>query len=306
MADIPQYAPAPPAINENCLGQGSSNYGLNIIDPPQSGAVESIEVTEGFSIGVTDNSSGGANSFEVAYAAYEEVAVALVIVALESAVPKANPVLSGTIIDAVECDWTYNALRDGDIDTQSLVNTGAGADPTLIASDRDYDYAGLTLTTDSTVTITGSDPISSDNDVEAITFGNYLAVGVADPSLIGQDPDAVRQSIFDALATKTVKTSQAGEAFTAFGTATEYMVIAHPASWGESEFTKGSFTGGYKRIYWVNRGGNDLFVDEILGGDTVIDIDIDNGKNGFTENYFFYMSEYPARTGDQDTIISKK
>lgn len=302
--EIPKYADSAPSINENCLGQGVNN-GLNIIfPPPQGGGGKDTELIEGFSMGITDLSDIDTDRFLIDYAPYEAVDVTLTIVAKESAVVKANPVLSGTIIDAVECDWSYNAPRDGDITIQSIVNTGAGADPTLLFSDRDYDYSGLTMIVDGTVTINGQDAHSNDSDVSSILFGNYIAIGVNDPSLLFVLPANI-QAVFDSLVTKTVLRSQAGVQFNAFGTATEYMVIAHPESWGESLFTKGSFTGGYLRIYYVNRAAVDMFVTSIEGGDIVKDISIDNGKNGFTENYFFYMSEYPARTADKPTIISK-
>ncbi len=303
--EIPQYAQSPPAVNTNCQGAGCVG-GINTILPPLVGGDgKTTELLEGFSIGITDLSDVEVDRFSIAYNPYAVVAVALAIVAKASTVVKANPILAGTIIDAVECDWTYNAARDGDISSQTLVNSGAGADPTLIGTDRDYDYSGLTITDDETVTITGSDGISNDNDVESILFGNYIAIGVSEPSMLFRDPDTETQTIFDALASQTVARTQAGVSFNAFGTDQEYMVIAHPASWGESEFTKGSFTGGYKRIYLVNRAGNNIFVDEVLGGDTPADIDIDNG-NGAIEAYFFYQSEFPERTGDKPTIISKK
>lgn len=303
--DIPKYAPAAPSINENCLST-RFEYGLNIINPPANGGGEGlpVEVTAGHSMLVTDNSDDEKWSHEVAYSAYEEVAVALSIVTKELTVVKTNPILSGTVVDAVECDWSYNAARDGDIATQTIINTGAGSDPSLNASIREYDYSALTIQTDATVTITGDDGISNDNDVEVITFGNYLAVGVSDPSLLFLLPENL-QAVFDALATKTVKTTQAGHNFDAFGTSTEYMVICHPVSFGETIFTKNNLPGGYKRIYSVTRGGSPLLVDEVLGGDTENAISIDNGKNGHTEDYFFYMSDFPERAGDTPTILSK-
>lgn len=300
---IPIYAQTAPTINKNCLGS-CGGEGLNQILPPVTTVGKTTELLEGFSIGITDLSDAAVDRFEIAFNAYEAVAVALLIVAKAATVIKSNPVLLGTIIDAVECDWSYNAVRDGDINLQTLVNSGAGADPTLIATDREFDYSGLTIVADATVTITGQDTRSSDNDSELITFGNYLSTGVSNPSMLFRDPDTDTQAIFDGLNIQTIKTTQQNHSFDAFGTDQEYFVIAHPAAWGESLFTKGSFTGGYQRIYLVNRGGNNIFVNEVLGGDTPADIDIDNG-NGHTEPYFFYQSEFPERTGDQPTIITK-
>lgn len=301
--EIPQYADNPPPVNENCGGSGGNN-GLNIISPPAvGGGGKDAEVLAGFSMQVNDLSDINTDRFEVNYDPYEAVAVSLGLVAKSSTVQKTNPILKGTTIDAVECLWSYNAARDGDINSQTLVNSGAGADPTLIFSDRGYNYAGLTITDDATVTVDGTDGRSADNEVDSIIFGNYIAIGVASPSMLFQAP-AVVQAIFDALSDKRIKTSQAGQSFNAFGTDQEYMTIAHPASWGESAFTKGSFTGGYQRIFFVNRAGGDLFVNEVLGGDVEQDIVINNG-NGFSENFYFYQSEFPERTGNEPTIISK-
>lgn len=299
---IPQYSPNAPVAN-NCVQSGFT--GVNIIPvPPSSGGGKNAEVLAGFSILVNDLSDVDTDRFEVNYDPYEAVAVSLGITAKAATVTKSNPVLKGTTIDEVNCVWSYNAARDGDINSQTLVNTGAGADPTLLATDRNYDYTGLSITDDANVTVDGTDGRSSDNETDQILFGNYLAIGVSDPSVLFRDPDTDTQAIFDALSDKRVLRSQQNESFNAFGTATEYMVIMHPASWGESEFTKGSFTGGYKRIYLVERAGNNIFVDEILGGDVELDIQIDNG-NTFTENYYLYQSEFPARTGNEPTIISK-
>ena len=304
--EIPQYGSSPPAVNPNCLGDGCDSSGLNIIvPPPDQGSGRTTELLEGFSIGITDLSDISVDRFEVAYQPYADVAVNLVIVAKAATVIKNNPVLAGTIIDAVECDWTYNAERDGDISSQALVNSGAGSDPVLTGSERDYDYSALTITGNASVTVQGSDGKTNDSDIDSIVYGNYIAIGVSEPSMLFRDPDTDKQTIFDNLVDKTVATTQQNVSFDAFGTSNEYMVIAYPASWGESEFTKGSFIGGYKRIYLVNRGGSNLFVDEVLGGDTPADINISNG-NGHTEAYFFYESGYPQRDGDTPTIITKK
>ena len=302
--EIPQYADNPPPANENCGGNGGNN-GLNIVSPPQvgGGGGKDAEVLAGFSMLVNDLSDINTDRFEVNYDPYEAVAVSLGIIAKSSTVQKTNPILKGTNIDAVECLWSYNAARDADINAQTLVNSGAGANPTLLATDRGYNYSGLTITDDASVTVDGTDGRTSDDEVDNIIFGNYIAIGVANPSMLFQLP-AAAQAIFDALSDKRIKTTQAGESFNAFGTDQEYMTIAHPESWGDSAFTKGSFTGGYQRIYKVNRGGDDMFVNEVLGGDVELDIVINNG-NGFAENFYFYQSEFPERTGNEPTVISK-
>lgn len=300
--EIPQYADSPPPVNENC--GGAQNNGLNIITPPVvGGGGKDADVLAGFSMLVNDLSDINTDRFEVNYDPYDPVSVALVTIFKAAAVVKTNPILKGTTIDEVDCTWSYNAARDGDINSQTIINTGAGADPTLLFSDRLYDYTGLTITDDATITLDGTDGRSADDDADSITFGNYIAIGVAEPSMLFQAYTEL-QNIFDALGDKRIKTTQQGQSFNAFGTDQEYMVIAHPESWGASAFTKGSFTGGYQRIFLVNRAGNDILVNEVLGGDVESDIVIDNG-NGHSENYFFYQSEFPERTGNEPTIISK-
>lgn len=302
--EIPQYAKTAPESNPNCQGRGFGD-GINIVNPPNGSGGKDAEVLPGFSIGVTDLSDVGTDRFKVDWNPYEEITVSLSIISKESTIVKSNPILKGTVIDEINTSWVYNPARDADITVQTIVNTG-GTDPTLTFADRDYDYTGLSVTEDQTVTIDGTDGISSSDDVSSVTFGNYIAIGVTDPSLLTGILPSALQGIYDGLASRTIETTQAGHSFDAFGTSTEYMLIFHPENMGESEFTKGSFTGGYKRIYSVTRSGNPLLVDEVLGGDTVNDIIIDNGKNGFSENHFVYMSEYPGRTADKPTIMSKK
>lgn len=301
MPDIPQYAPSKPA-ESNC--GGSNANGLNIINPPDGGGGgKNAEVIAGFSMQVNDLSDVDTDRFEVNYAAYETISVALTLVLKALGVIKPQPVLKGTIIDVVECDWAYNAARDADISIQTLVNTGAPSDPVLSGAERDSDYDSLNITEDKTVTVYGTDTRSNDTDVEPITFGNILAIGVSSPSLLFQLPANI-QAAFDALVSSRETEVNQITSFNAYGTNQEYMTIAHPASWGESEFQKGTAIGGYQRIWSVNRGGNFLLVNELIAGDVELDININNG-NGFTEPYFFYQSEFSERTADKPTFIRK-
>jgi len=298
----PQYSPNPPGTNPNC---GGCNQGLNIIITPEVGAGgKNTELIEGFSIGINDLSDINTDRFEISYAPYVDVQVSLNTTFRAASIDKTNPILKGTVIDEVVCSWAYNAERDGDISSQTLSNTGAGQDPVLIGTDRSYTYQSLNITDDETITILGSDGRSQDSDQDAITFGNYLAFGVSSPSMLFR-PTTELQAIFDALATKTIRTTQAGYSFNAFGTDQEYVVIAYPASWGESQFVKDSFVGGYNRIYLVNRLGSPIFTTEVLQDDVLQDMNISNG-NGHTEPFIFYQSEYPARTGEKPTVMSKK
>ena len=293
----PQYAPNLPS-KKKC----SDSDGLNVI-PILEGVSggKTAEVLGGFSITSTDLSDASVDRYKVDYTPYVPVTVDLTLVVQSSGGVEAQPVLKGTEIVEINATWAYNAERNGDISTQSIVNSAAGSDPSLTAVARSADYVGLSITEDGeSVQITGDDGESSDSDTKAVEFVNYLAIGLVDPTILINDNVDI-QAIFDAAADKRKLRTQQNQSFTASGRATEYMVVFHPASWGESAFTKGDFTGGYVRLYYVRRVVEsvevDIFVDQILAGDVELPINIDNGNNGYTEPYYAYQSAYPARTG---------
>lgn len=304
---IPVYSQGKPeAANENCQ---RCDQGNQILYPPVSGD-KSTEILAGFSIEVQDLSDANTDRFEVAYSRYTSPLVSQSIIVRISSSPRSIPLLKGTEIDEVESNWSYNSESEPAITTQSLtLVTGAGdsdpANPTLIKTDRDYTYSGVSITEDASISILGSDGIESDSDVDLITFGNYLAIDVVDPSLLFQSPAGI-QAVFDALATKVIRTTQSGYSFDAFGSASEYMLIMYPASWGESVFTKNSFSGGYQRIRLVDRGGSMLFTVNLEVGDVEQDIIVSNNNpdGAFQEPYIVYQSEYTARTGESPTVIT--
>jgi hypothetical protein len=84
------------------------------------------------------------------------------------------------------------------------------------------------------------------------------------------------------------------------------MVIMYPKSWGESEFTKGILSGGYYRLKKVTRLGNPVFTVTLQGGEVEEPITISNNNpdGAHSEEYYIYMSEYPARTGETPTVIT--
>jgi hypothetical protein len=291
---------SPIAPNPNCGGAGS---GVNIILPPSggSGGGKDAEVLGGVDIAVDDISDTNTDRFVVNLDTYTNVAVSLGI-----DTPASLPVLKGTTITEVDVSWNYNSESDPLIITQLLTNTFNGTDPVLTAGERSANYTGVTIAlVDKTVTIQGGDGRTSDSDVKSITFGNLLAIGVTTPSLAFQDP-LQAQGVFDALADQRLGTTQQNASFNAFGTASppEYMVIAYPKHYGNSIFTKGTFAGGYIRMIRTLRSGIPTWVTSLDIAEVEIDVDIDNG-NGFTEPYWFYQSEFAARTGDEPTIITK-
>ena len=306
---IPVYSQAKPVSQPNCL-LGCS--GMNTILPPESGLGKTTELLAGFAIGITDLSDAQVDRFKVDWEEYVDVNVALSVVASRLGVDKSLPILKGTEIDKLACTWLYNTERDGDISSQSIDVTTGGSDPdpanpTLNPLDRAYNYTGLSITQNASVQIQGSDGISNDSDTENVTFGNYLAIGVVDPSILLADPANI-QTLFNALSYKGIKTTHNNVSFDAYGGATEYMLIMYPKAWGLAEFTKGAFTGGYQRIKQTTRSGNKIFTVNLQGGEVEEDVLISNNNpdGAYQEAYYIYQSEFPARTGEKPTIITLK
>lgn len=304
----PVYSQAAPIIND-CQG-GCSGGGNQIVQPPVDQNIgKTTEIIAGFAIAVTDLSDSLVDRFRIDYQQYENVSVNLIITALANSVAKSLPILKGTIIDEVQAIWTYNAARDGDINTQTLDLIPGGSDPdpanpSLGAGDRNHDYTSLAVTEDASVQVQGGDGQTSDSDTENITFGNHLAIGVY-TNLLFESPNDI-QTIFNTLASKQVKRTQNNESFDAYGASDEHMVIMYPKAWGESAFTKGIFSGGYYRLKKVTRLGSPVFTVTLQGGEVEEDITISNNNpdGAHSEEYYIYMSEYPARTGEIPTIIT--
>ena len=137
--EIPQYSPNPPPVNESC-GGGSGANGLNIINPPSSGSGgKDAEVLAGFSMAVTDLSDINTDRFEVNYDPYDPVNITQTITAKGGGTTFPNPILKGITIDEINSVWSYNAIREGDINAQTIINTGAGSDPLIDATVRNVD-----------------------------------------------------------------------------------------------------------------------------------------------------------------------
>lgn len=253
-----------------------------VVDPEGSGG-KPVEILAGPSIGVEDLSDADTYRFRVSYVPYVDLLATLTLIAKEVGVAKSNPVLKGTVIDAVELDWTYNK----EVTSQTLTNTGGLAAPTLGTVERSHDYTSQTITSDITFTISGNDgngqPGSVDTDVKSITFGNNLILGNTTNFNL-----QATASFLTAIAgfTKIVKTARAHTYF-ATGGVNQHHYVIYPKAWGLGTFTKGIFEGGYIRL--KNVAGT--LKQELGGGDVESDINITNEK-GHTEAYYVYMSLY--------------
>lgn len=254
-----------------------------IVDDPGSGSQKSTIIIAGPSIAVEDLSDADAYRFRVSYEPYTALSVTLTLVAKEVGVIKTNPVLKGTVIDAVELDWSYNKA----VISQELSNTGGLIEPTLGINDVSHDYTSQTITTNTTFTISGNDgngqPGSLGSDAKSITFGNNMILGnTTNFNLLLLADFLTAISGFS----KIIKTARAHSYF-ATGGANQHHYVIYPKIWGLGIFTKGIFTGGYVRL--KNVAGT--LKQELSGGDVELDINITN-EEGYVEAYYIYMSLY--------------
>jgi hypothetical protein len=268
-----------PNLCDDC---GCEDNPFPIVDPVSIGG-KVVEILSSSTISVEDLSDADTYRFRPNYEPYTDLVVNLTLIAKEGVTIRSNPVLKGTIIDNIELDWTYNK----DIATQTLTDTGVLSDPTLIAADRSYDFSGISVTSNITLTISGNDgngePGSVDSDAASITFGNYLVLGIS-ADLTGELVTTLTALI--AGFTKTIKTSRS-HSYNATGGVNEHHIVGYPKAFGLGTFKKGIFEGGYVRLKKV---GTVLKV-ELLEGDVEEDISVTNDK-GYAEAYYFYMSLY--------------
>jgi len=263
-------------------GCGGNEFPLITVDPGNGGG-KPVSVIAGPGIEVVDMSDANEWKFEVSAAPLIDLDVDLTLIAKKAGVAKANPVLKGVVIDAVELDWTTNK----DIVSQTLTNNGGLTPPTLLAADRSFDYTGQNITTNISFTLQGNDglgqPGSIDSDTKQIFFGNNMLLGVEEDFTNGTSGD-----LTTALAgfSKVVKTSRAHTYF-ATGAANEHHFVLYPKTYGLATFTKGIFTGGYVRLKLVLG----VFKQELGIGDVEVDYMVTN-EEGFAEAYYVYMSLY--------------
>jgi hypothetical protein len=249
--------------------------------PPSGG--KTTELIAGDQIGITDLSDSLVDRFEIDYLPIVAFTAALTLVAKASSIVKANPVLLGTVIDRIELTWTYNHA----VASQTITNDGALTPPTLIASDRGYDYTSQSIVNNTEFTLDGNDGLdnggqSAAEDSKSITFGNYLAWGKG-ASLLGLTTSDV-QTRFAALADREVRTDFLRSVY-ATGTDNEKFFVMYPKRWGLADFKKGIFVGGLMRVKKVV-GQTALKVD-LEGGEVEEDIIIANGS-GHSEAYYIY------------------
>lgn len=277
---IPKYAKAAPIPNPNCIGCNQGN--LPFVSGPGSGG-KVVEVKEGFSIDVEDQSDSDTYRFKVAYSPFTALTASISVVLKSSGVTKSQPVLLGVEIDEIIPTWSYNKPVTEQSLTAVLTSPDPDIDfPSLADATRTVDQA-VEITNNASVTIHGADDDGSAVSTAQIVFGNYGAWGHSSDK-IGQ-VSTVLQTLFSALS-KAVQTSRA-KTLTTTGGVNEYFFYGIPKRFGEVLFTKGVFTGGYRRLKSVD-GVLKVVLDD---GDTEEDVLIDNGT-GYTEAYYFYQSEY--------------
>lgn len=153
--------------------------------------------------------------------------------------------LKGSTVSTFTLNWSYNEA----VTTQSLDNGITAPTPTLSLS-YSVTPTGLSITTDSIITLTGdnedSDPVSK---TVSIDFGNYIY----QTKIVASDRSEINQSVIEALdlntLTKTLKDNR-NITFTALSDQTEYEVILVPTSFGLNSGSKfkdvsTGFTGGW-------------------------------------------------------------
>jgi hypothetical protein len=279
-APNPNYSRAKPPYLDGTYEQPTTEIGGDvIITGGSSGGGKPLELIEGTSMKIEDQSNSQVNRFIISYDPYIDPEVALTLVAKESGVARTNPVLKGTVIDAIELDWTVSK----DVTTQELTNSGGLVPPDLEEDTRSYDYTGVAVSANVTLTVTVGDGTGTDSDAKSIVFGNNIALGAAVDMSGG--PLSALVTAFAGM-TKVIKTSRVHTYFATGGVNQKHYVFI-PKSFGDATFTKGIFTGGYVRLKNVS---NVLKID-LLEGDVESDINFANSK-GFSEAYNVYMSLY--------------
>jgi hypothetical protein len=271
---------------QNCgCGDPNKNVIPVFVDESEGGggSEKTVEVLPGSGIEVTDESDVDTWRHRVALATYTALSANVSLIAKEAGVAKSSPILKGTVIDALEIDWSYNK----DVVSQTLSNTAGLSAPSLAPEDRSYDYSGATITSNMSVTIQGNDGEgqsgSVDSDTASISFGNLMWIGHG-LSKIGALASSM-EAFIEAFATGVVKTSR-GHSYFATGGSNQKHFVAYPKAWGLATFKKGIFEGGYIRLKNV---GGTLVSD--AGVNPELDIIITNSK-GHAEAYYIYESLY--------------
>jgi hypothetical protein len=273
-----------------CTTCGCGDPNKNIIpvfdDNSEGGGGDSgktVEVIAGNGIEVADESDVDTWRHRVSLETYTALSANISIIAKELGVAKSSPILKGTVIDALEIDWSYNKA----VTSQTLSNTAGLTPPVLDDADRSYDYADQSITSNMSVTIQGNDGEgvsgSIDSDTASISFGNLMWLGFG-LTRVGTLASSL-EAFIEAFATSVVKTSRS-HTYYATGGSNQKHFVAYPKAWGLATFKKGIFEGGYVRLKNV---GGTLVQD--AGVNPELDITITNSK-GHAEAYYIYESLY--------------
>jgi hypothetical protein len=272
----PTYAKTIP--KSGCSPQGFNKFYI----PSWVDQIKPVEVTTTDpQLSVVDNSNQNKYSFDVAFLPYTPLSGQISIVAQQSSVPVAIPVLAGETVDEVILVWSYN----NNVVSQDLVSDDVGiTDPTLGFTERLYDYTSLSITADTIFTLDADDgdgqPESVLQLIASLLFGNYYYYGDG-ASLIGTSAAGV-QAFLDGI-NKTIEADNTNSLF-ATGGEDEHFFFAFPKSYGlPTTIKKGFFEGGYARL--ANVGGN---IKVFETGDSENDIFINNGNVSVA--YYLYMS----------------
>jgi len=281
----PTYAKTIP--KNGCAPQGFNKFYI----PSWVDQIKALEVTTNDSqIVIVDNSNVNKHSFAIDFVPHEALSGNLSLVAQQSSVPVATPVLKGETIDEVNLVWSYNKS----ISVQTLVSDDVGiTDPTLTSGLRLYDYTSLSITEDTAFTLDADDgqalPDSTLQLVKSILFGNYYYYGDG-ASLLGSSSSGV-QAFLDGI-NKTIETDKVRNLL-ATGGADEHFFFAFPASFGlPTEIKKGLFAGGYVRL--LNVGGT------LLTSGSESDLNINNGN--VSEPYYLYMSLFDNQNDPNQAV----
>ncbi len=291
---IPDYAPAPPP-DSGC--QDPSDRPIFYIPPSSGGKV--VEILAGDQIAVEDLSDATTYRFRVSADPY---------VALETAITAIAPYISGVsalinglalfgrTVDRVDLTWTQSK----DVAAQSVSSSlGVFTPPSLTPAERTKSLTGLTITADTSFTITGNDgegqPASIDSDTAFVRYGNYVRWGKGVDKLNGLA--STLQALFDGLV-GSVNTNTRARSFNATGEENEHEFYFVPARFGEVTFQKGIFVGGFVRLKNVNG----VLVQTVPDEETEDDILISNGYA--SENYYVYMSLYDNQIDAVTPIVA--
>lgn len=213
------------------------------------------------------------NGHPTYYVRYEEY-IPLTINSFTRSVPAGLSLLGATVTD-VTLNWQYNKA----VETQAITALGQTI-PAIVAGDRSAALTGLSITADTTFTLTADD--NATDHIPAITatvdvlFGNNVYIGKTAEALSSSTPSSDVITIIQGLTNKPIQQTRAGN-FTCSSLKNEFDLYAYPARFGEGIF-KGATNPG--------PGG---FI--LLGAYNI------TNTAAYTESYYVYRSAYDFLNG---------